>query len=67
MIVRVCNLKDQLGTRGPRPMLYCTVQGCEYSAHAGDYFMARPDHVFRCHGRNMILAVKRTVIEPVTV
>ena len=43
--VRVRDLPEH-----PRPgvMLYCYRCGGEWSATRGDYFMAAPDHVFRC-------------------
>ena len=63
--VRVRDLRDQIGSDGPRPLLYCSKCDAEYSANKGDYFMARPDHVFRCCGRNMRLVVKRVVYEDV--
>jgi hypothetical protein len=46
--IRVKDLKDQLGTNGPRPFLYCRYCEREYSAHAGDYFMLPDSHVFKC-------------------
>lgn len=58
--MQVKDLKDQIDTKGPRPILYCPVCGAEYSAHAGDYFLARPDHVFECCGEPMLLVVKTT-------
>jgi len=58
--VRVRDLKDQIGTSGPRPFLYCETCGEESSANAGDYFMARPDTVFKCCGEPMRLVTKQT-------
>ena len=37
-MVTVADLKDQIGTQRPRPILYCTLCGAENSAHKGDYF-----------------------------
>jgi len=65
MSIRVKDLKDQLDTKEPRPILYCPICGAEYSAHAGDYFLARPDHVFVCCGEPMLLVTKRTVFTEV--
>lgn len=64
-MIRVQDLKDQIGTPQPRPMLYCRVCGMEYSANKGDYFMARPDTVLRCCHKPMVLVVKREVFEEV--
>ena len=61
--VIVADLKDQIGMEGPRPSLWCRHCGAEYSAHAGDYFMQSPNHVFKCCGRNMVLATRRVVHE----
>jgi len=63
--MRVRDLKDQIGTAGPHPILYCPKCGAEFSANAGDYFMSRPDRVFKHCGRLMLLVVKRTVFEEV--
>ena len=59
--VRVSDLRDQIGSQGPRPFLKCFVCGNESSANAGDYFMAPPDHVFRCCDRNMKLVTSKVV------
>ena len=59
--IRVRDLKDQIGSVGPRPFLYCPKCDAEYSANSGDYFMFSPDHIFRCHGVNMLLVTKRTM------
>ena len=63
--VKVSDLKDQLGTSYPRPMLFCRYCGETASAHKGDYFMADPDTTFKHCGRNMALVVKRVTFEPV--
>ena len=64
-MVRVRDLKDQIGEPGPRPILYCAVCGAECSANRGDYFWAREDHVFECYGEPMELVIRRVVYEPV--
>lgn len=60
--ITVAMLKDQTGTPDPRPFLHCCVCGGAYSANAGDYFMAPPDHVFRCHGVPMALMTAKRVL-----
>ena len=60
-MVRVSNLKDQIGSAYPRPILYCARCGGEYSANKGDYFMARPDTILKCCKYPMSLVVKRTI------
>ena len=61
-IVRVRDLKPQTGMSGQRPLLLCRGECAgEYSANAGDYFMARPDTILRCCGEPMALVVKQTV------
>lgn len=62
-MVTVAMLKDQTGSKGPRPFLYCVKCGGEYSANSGDYFMARPDTVMKCCKRNLKLVYKRVVYE----
>ena len=57
--VTVGSLKNQTGEAGPHPFLYCHCCGGEYSANAGDYFMASGDTVLKCCDEPMILAVKR--------
>jgi hypothetical protein len=63
--VTVENLKDQIGAEYPRPFLYCRKCGAEYSANAGDYFMARPGHVFKCCKVNMLLVTAKRVLTEV--
>jgi hypothetical protein len=58
MKTTVADLKNQTGTPGPRALLYCSNCGAEYSANAGDYFAADPNHVFKCCRRNMALVTK---------
>jgi hypothetical protein len=64
-MTQVRDLKDQIGTKGPRPLLYCEVCGAENSASKGDYWNCRPDYVFTCCGEPMTLVVKRTVYQEV--
>jgi len=63
--ITVKDLQDQTGQSGNRPMLYCSECGGEYSANAGDYFMASPTHVFTCCGQPMQLVFKHTVFSAV--
>lgn len=63
--VRVRDLKCQIGSQYPRPTLLCLECGGEYSADAGDYFMARPDTVMRCCERPMALVTRSTVYRAV--
>lgn len=66
-MVRVRDLKNQTGVKGPHPALYCPVDGEVYSANAGDYWDWKADHVFKCsQGHDMILAIQRTVWEQVS-
>ena len=53
-------VSDLIGIKmkGPISFLYCRKCGGEYSANAGDYFMA-PDTAMKCCRTNMVLAVKR--------
>lgn len=61
--VRVRNLKDESGVAKP-PVLYCRCCGAEYSAHRGDYFLADPEHVFKCCRRNLrLVRVTRVITE----
>ena len=60
-MVKVKDLREQIGMKGPHPLLHCTVCGGDYSANAGDYFMANPDTVLKCCEFPMVLAVKQTV------
>jgi len=64
-MVRVKDLKDQIGTARPRPLLLCRECGAEYSANAGDYWDSPDEHVFECCGEPMELVTRRTVYEPV--
>ena len=61
--IRVSDLKNQIGIKmqGPISFLFCRKCGGEYSANAGDYFMARPDTVMKCCRTNMVLMTKREV------
>lgn len=65
-MIKVSDLKDQIGMSGPRPFLKCFVCGGEYSANKADYFMAyNPEHVFTCCDENMSLVTKREVFTEV--
>lgn len=59
--VTVGDLKDQLDTPYPRPVLHCDKCGADYSAHAGDYWNRPANYVFRCCRRNMLLLVRHEV------
>ncbi len=61
----VNDLKDQIGTTEPRPILYCKVCGAQYSANAGDYWDRPSDYVFECCDQPMLLVVRRTVFTEV--
>ena len=67
--IKVKDLKNQIGISGNvvvnNPFLYCRKCGAEYSANAGDYFMAPSDHVFKCCNVNMLLVKKHTQYEEV--
>jgi hypothetical protein len=52
------------GLQKPDSFLFCSVCQSECSACAGDYFTLSLEHVFTCCNTPMILATKRTVIEP---
>jgi hypothetical protein len=57
--IKVKDLRDQIGT-DDTSLLYCPKCGAEYSANAGDYFMANPETVFKHCGVNMQLVTKHT-------
>ncbi len=59
-MVKVKDLKDQIGEPGPYPILFCPLCDCENSANAGDYFAANPETVFECCEEPMLLVVKET-------
>lgn len=61
--IRVQDLPDTSYTRA---LLRCQTCGGEYSAYRGDYFMADPQTVMRCHGRPLQLVTKRVVYEEVS-
>jgi len=63
-MVRVKDLKDQIGTSGARPVLYCVVCGSEYSANRGDYFNCSSDRILACCKRPLQLVVKHTIYKP---
>ena len=60
-MVHVRDLRNQIGTTGERPFLFCRVCSGAFSANSGDYFMARPDTILKCCGEPMELVVKQTV------
>lgn len=66
-MIKVKHLQNQIGTQGPHPCLYCPQCGQTYSADAGDYFAASPDHVFRHCGKPMRLGIERTIFDEVQV
>lgn len=59
--VTVGDLKDHIGMKGPRPVLYCSICHQESSAHKGDYFMLSNDFVFKCCDEPMWLVRKEVV------
>jgi len=61
--IRKLDLKDQTGTRGPRPFFLCPKCGNEYSANRGDYFNVPDNHVFKCCGVNSRLVTARRVFD----
>ena len=63
MGVKIKDLKDQIGTTGPRSFLYCRRCGNESSGNAGDYWNAKPEYVFKCCNSNMLLVTKRPLYE----
>jgi hypothetical protein len=63
-LVTVGDLKNQTGTKGERPQLYCEECGAEFSANAGDYWNAPKDHVFTCCEQPMQLVFRRTIHIP---
>jgi len=64
-MIRVKDLKNQIGTTGIRPILYCPICGAECSANAGDYFMASPDYVFTCCDEPMLLVIKKAMYKEI--
>ena len=60
------NLLPRVSLDAHPVFLYCRACGAEYSAHAGDYFTSRPDHVLTCCDEPMILAEQTTTIREVT-
>ena len=59
-MVRVKQLRNQIGTIGPREVIYCPTCFIEYTANAGDYWSASPEYVFRHCKRSMRLGFKVT-------
>lgn len=64
-VVTVGDLKDQTGTPGPHPLLYCSVCGEESSANKSDYFLLPDAHVLKHCGKNMRLVRKKIAYEDV--
>lgn len=63
--MKVKELHDQIGTTGPRPILYCSICEGEYSANAGDYWSCSDDTVLTCCDEPLLLVVKSTVYKQV--
>ena len=57
-MIKVKNLKGQVGMNGSIPFLYCINCGGKYSANAGDYFIANPEYIFTCCEEPMRLVTK---------
>ena len=57
MSVRVHDLPDQIGSRQPREVLWCSECGAEFSAHSGDYWDVASDHIFTHCEVNMKLVI----------
>lgn len=62
-MVTVNDLTDQIGMKGPRPILFCVVCQMEASANAGDYWSLPKDHEFICCDEPMALVIKKTTYE----
>lgn len=62
--MRVGDLKDQIGTPSPRPVLLCQCCGETYSADKSDYFIFGDSHVLTCCEEPLIRVTKRTIYEP---
>lgn len=63
--VKVSDLKDQTGTPGPHPFLYCPWCDGHFSANKGDYFNYPREHIFICCKEPMRLCTSRIVYEEV--
>ena len=61
--VTVENLSNQIGTTGPRSILYCPSCGAQFSANSGDYWNLPSGHVFKHCRRNMWLGYMVTTFE----
>lgn len=57
MIAKVSNLKDQIGTPGPREVARCPKCGEMYSANKGDYFMLPDKAVLKCNNGHRATAM----------
>jgi hypothetical protein len=64
-MIRIRELKDQIGAPYPRPLLICHSCGSEFSANRGDYFAANLETVLTCCGKPLSLAVKKVVYREV--
>lgn len=58
------NLKDGIIDKSYHAIMYCEVCGMENSANSGDYWNIPEDYHFKCCGKTMILAEKKTLIQP---
>lgn len=64
--IRVCDLVDQFHQPyGERPFLRCHICDMSMSANRADFWNANPEHVFTHCDENMMLVVKRTILEEV--
>lgn len=63
--ITINDLKDQTGTPGPHPILYCAECGSEFSANKSDYFLSAGDDAVKHCGKNMRLVRKRVIYEDV--
>lgn len=64
-MIKVKDLKDQIGQTGPRTFLRCNQCASEYSANSGDYFNCTPDMVFMCCDVPMLRVIKHVSYEQV--
>lgn len=63
--VRVKDLPESTLDNGIH--LFCPTCGDKWAASRGDYFMASPDHVFRCEHDDTLMQLTRTVTREVAV
>ena len=66
-VYRVKDLRNQIGTPGPREGLFCPICLGEWSANRGDYFATSDNTVLRCteDWSPLILGFKRITIVPI--